>query len=324
MASPRVPARAARATVPAAIAARGMTVTVSAAATGVRCQPSISRRTSRNSAAVSAAESRPSATLAAILGGRRARAGTVQGGLGLARPSRIDGPPGGIADRRDRQEHERHLHEEDRAPGERLGEQPPGDRPDARADHPAVAHRAAPSRALPLAATSSSREAVITSAPPIAWIAPRRDQGGEVRGDAAERGGRREHRDADERAAACARRREAAAGGGHGSEAEHEVVGGEHPGHVAHLRVVLAQHVGSASVTIAESARTIPTARESTQTTRAILVVALRDVRRSARRFLPVSKRVRDTLGARESPPRHASRCSDAPPSNATACPSPR
>ena len=101
-----------RASGAAASAASGSAVTAAAAAIGVRRQPSISSRTTRNSAAASAAEISPSATFAARCGRPAAR-------VEPAAPS-----PRADAGQRDRHAGgERHLEQEDRLPGDELGQQ---------------------------------------------------------------------------------------------------------------------------------------------------------------------------------------------------------
>ena len=112
-----------------AIAATGSTVTTIPAAAGDIPQPFTSRSTSRNSAATSPPERSSSAAFAPSVrpAGRRGQ-----------RPR--DHAPDG----RQRQQRERHLHEEDRPPAERLGQDPADRRPERRTEHARCRPRRAP------------------------------------------------------------------------------------------------------------------------------------------------------------------------------------
>ena len=130
-------------------AASGITETTIAAPIGVRRQPSISSRTSRKSAAAIAAETSARARLASRCG------------RPVRRSSVCDDPgrrlvPGDGEDRHRRGERDRHLDQEDRLPGDELGEHAADRRPERRPGRagrrPRPSPRGARSRPSPAAA----------------------------------------------------------------------------------------------------------------------------------------------------------------------------
>ena len=109
---------------PAATAATGTAVTATAATAGERPQPSTSNSTSRNSAAVSAADSSASARLASTCG--------WSGGRVERRPTPLHDPAAQRDRSREREQHDRDLHHEDRPPRECRGQEPSGHRTERR------------------------------------------------------------------------------------------------------------------------------------------------------------------------------------------------
>ena len=216
-----------RAIGPARSAASATTDTVSAATAGDLPQPSTRSRTIRNSAAVSAADSSARVRLGRI-------AGTVPVRGDLRR--RVHDERG-----RHREHGERHLHDEDRLPRDRLREQAARDRTGRRADHAGGdPDRDAAAFAVLLhqeleAAQQRQRAAERLHAPGCDELVDR------ARGRAPRRGAG-EDRDADGREDPRLRPREGQRRG-HGHQPQHEVERDQHPRDLRDGRVQVPQDV---------------------------------------------------------------------------------
>ena len=136
----------------------GITVTTAPAWSGSSRQPLMSRITSRKSAATSAPET------------------SIARRLPEVRPLQWSkrGREADSIERRQRQQEQRRLHDEDRLPPEQLGEDPARSSPHAAPRIPAKAQIRAAGASAPIAAASSPSAAQTTAAPATPWTVGRR------------------------------------------------------------------------------------------------------------------------------------------------------